>query len=365
MRRFTTACFTVVLAACGGSRKSPRAEAGPGPADVAPITDAGPVVEAAPAVDADPRFIDVRPGPVACSPIPEKLGEFLRVDDFAIEGDDLWILAGPPSRFSRWTGPIPFSKQYPPSRGRALVVSEGRVFWAEVGIGGALAVVTIFRTAPDLQERKALFSEQGIRELLVHGNEVYFQRSRPGEGGLAIERLAMDGTAPVPISTNTWLGLVGDDQHLYWSRQDGGVFRQRFDGAAERLSNDSVALVGADATHVYGQAVQGSTQMAVRIRKTGEASLGGQQLPLMSVEGDGALAVDGDFLYETSESGEVHRMPKTGGAIVRLGGLGRYDDDDYDPALAFDDRNVYFFAGPPPPIRPSSDNPIWLMRMCK
>jgi hypothetical protein len=78
-----------------------------------------------------------------------------------------------------------------------------------------------------------------------------------------------------------------------------------------------------------------------------------------------AIAIHGPWLYWTSSTGGLHKVPKAGGAVaVQLASFGAYDDDDYRGLLAVDNDGVFFLTGPPG-ARAHDSDPLWLVHTCR
>jgi hypothetical protein len=188
--------------------------------------------------------------------------------------------------------------------------------------------------------------------------------------------------------------LAGRGHHLSWiSRADGSVtntmaqdtfgFRElrgdaggvflaalsavhRLEGtviaaSAQALRPDSLAL---DSSHVYWREASDVGQLA-QLRRAPRAMLAPVEV-LGEVSDDDAFALTADrtHIYWSDASGAVQRMLKAGGPVERIATGGRFDDDDYDGAIAVLGDSVYWYAGRPGGFA-NDDAPLALLRACK
>jgi hypothetical protein len=163
------------------------------------------------------------------------------------------------------------------------------------------------------------------------------------------------------------IGLFAGD--VYFAMRSGGVLKMpKTGGALVDVSDPPLSLVVratpaevADDRYVY-RLDQAALEI-VRLEKDGST-----RTFLADVESQSdsfAMVIYGPWLYWTSSTGALYKVPKAGGAApVKLAGLGAYDDDDYRGLLAVDPDGVFFMAGPSG-MRARDADPLWLVHTCR
>lgn len=131
--------------------------------------------------------------------------------------------------------------------------------------------------------------------------------------------------------------------------------------SAQALRPDSLAL---DGSHVYWREASDVAHPA-QLRRAPRVTLAPVEV-LGEVSDDDAFALTADatHIYWSDNSGVVQRMPKAGGPAERIASGGRFDDDDYDGAIAVLGDSVYWYAGPLGGFA-NDDTSLALLRACK
>jgi hypothetical protein len=364
-----------IAAGCGRTTRLPD----PTSPDAA-TTETADALVAETAATPDAALADLAPARGACSPVPEKLAELsFGFTAVAVDGDDIYAYSDQLWRLPRLGVPTPLPE--PKSRPQAshLYVSGDRLFWLSKIAGTISEPIGFLTRDRELREEpRLLVNLSGLGQLQMSKNHFYVTEASV-DAALNDRRVAklgrIDRTSlihtPEFSGTEPVVSITVDENHVYWSTVD-TFFRRAHDGSPrERILEfaERNYIVANDATHIYVDLMQGPPTL-VRFPKTGGTV---DRIPFTHVR-DYVMAVNDNSLYMADSGGSVYRMSRTqnttDSTFVRLGGLGGFDDDDYDQLLAFDDTSVYFQAGPPPtdPGRPttaSDEDPIWLVRMCK
>jgi hypothetical protein len=163
------------------------------------------------------------------------------------------------------------------------------------------------------------------------------------------------------------IGLHGGD--VYFAIRGGGVRKlPKAGGPLVDVSDPPLSLVAranpgevADDRYVY-RLDQAALEI-VRVEKGGSTRT---FLAEVDSQSDSfAMILYGPWLYWTSSTGGLYKVPKAGGAAaVKLAGSGSYDDDDYRGLLAVDPDGVFFMAGLPG-TRAHDADPLWLVHACR
>lgn len=157
------------------------------------------------------------------------------------------------------------------------------------------------------------------------------------------------------------------DQHVYLLARTAVLRVPKVGGVLEEVTAAPVPLTPLTVPEVsdggYIYKADHLAQEIIRISKDGSTrtSLGAADVASDSF----AMAIYGHWLYWTSSSGTVYKVPKDGAlAPIRLASFGSYDDDDYRGLIAVDADGVFFLAGLAG-RRSSDSDALWLARACR